>query len=151
MYPPVWRCPRREEAPAAWEKAVSELLTPTLISNWKAAMFTSQVYTQVFPLGCLPSIVCDRCSGAGLWWHCCGAWAGDRARRPIYRSSEAPTYTQTHAHPSSSLSFSPNHLKYTSLFHFSPKWCLPLLLILSQPTGLPDGCWIRLMMLLYGT
>lgn len=150
MYPPVWRCLRREEAPAAAAKAVSKLLTPTLIRSWKAAMFTSQVYTQVFPLGCLPSIACDRCSGAGLWWHCCGAWAGDRAWLPIYCSSEPPTYTRTHAHPSSSLSFSPNHLKYTSLSYFSPKWCLLPLLILSQPTRLPAGCRIRLMMLLYG-
>lgn len=55
-----------------------------------------------------------------------------------------------------------HHLQYTtfSLFFFFPLKCCLLLLpllqlfllfILSQPTGLPGGCWVRLMMLLYGT
>lgn len=122
----MWRFLRREEAPAAAAKDESELLTPTLIKSWKAAMFTSQVYTQVFPLGWLPSIVCDRCSRAGLWWHCYGAWAGDGARRPISCSSAPLAYTLTHAHARPLHFFSsPNHLKYTTLSHFPPNDAFP--------------------------
>lgn len=121
----------------------SELLTPTLITGWKAAMFTSQVYTQVFPLGCLPSIVCDRCSGAALWSHRCGAQTGDGAWRPFFSSPCIHTNTSV----SYSLALSPNHRK-CFFFFFPPKWCLCLALPFpSHLTRLPGGaalCHINL-------
>lgn len=151
-----WLTLGRKEDPAVAVKAESELLTPTLIRSWKAAMFTSQVYTQVFPLGCPSSIVCDRCSGLGLWWHCCGAWAGDRAQHPIYHSSVPPLHTHKHrrtrhhhclpypitwstARPQN---FSLNAASSSSSF---------LLIMVSQPSRLPGGCFIKLMMLLHDT
>lgn len=98
---------------------------------------------QVFLLGCLPCIVCDRCSGTGLWWHCHGALVGDRAWHPIHLSSVPLTYAGTHVLYIVFLTQSA-HTRFALTFfaHMRPPPSY-------YKTSLPVGCWIRLMMLLY--
>lgn len=55
----------------------------------------------VFPLGCLPSTLCDSHSGCGLQWRCWGVWAEDRVQHHINFSSVAFLYTLTHGYLSS--------------------------------------------------
>lgn len=77
----VWRwtrCMPRAEAPAAEREWDVSAHTYQELKGVQCSLLR-YMPTQVFPLRCSPSIVCDRCSGAGLWWHRCGAWAADRS------------------------------------------------------------------------
>ena len=157
---PLRRRLRREDDPAAAAKSGSEPLTPTLIGSWKDCnVHSSGIHTGISSW--LPSIypgwqVLRRwlmmTSLRGL-----SRWQSTAANLSLIYTPHVHTNACTHSRYL-------HHLQYTTFLHFFfffkccllpplplPLFLLLLLLILSQPTRLPGGCWIRLMMLLYGT
>lgn len=133
-----------KEDPTAAAKDGSELLTPTLIRSWKASMFTSQVHAGISTR--LPSIyrvwqALRRGLMMTLSWGL-SRWHGSTPSLSLI-------CIPLHAHRSSSLSPSPNYLYHTSS-KFSPNTASTSF-SLSQPTRLPGGWLIKLMMLFYDT